>query len=95
LAEIFLRDASKALAALEAIHEKRGAYGDKDIRTFTIHAHAMKSALANIGEPGLSAAALRLEEAGQGADTALMAAETPAFLRGLAGLIEKLATTEP
>ncbi|MCL1889122.1 MAG: transporter substrate-binding domain-containing protein [Desulfovibrionaceae bacterium] len=88
LAEIFVRDALKAAATLEALHEKRGAY--EDMRTYVISVHGMKSALANIGEPELSAAAHRLEQAGREQNIAVIAAETPAFLGMLRTIIEKL-----
>jgi HPt (histidine-containing phosphotransfer) domain-containing protein len=56
---------------------------------FVINIHAMKSALANIGETGLSADALKLEQAGRAADVKAMMAETPAFLEALRKVIEK------
>ncbi len=56
---------------------------------YVIDVHAMKSALANIGETGLSAAALKLELAGKANDIELMTAETPAFLETLRETIEK------
>jgi signal transduction histidine kinase/CheY-like chemotaxis protein/HPt (histidine-containing phosphotransfer) domain-containing protein len=87
-AEIFVRDAEKAAAALKAIHEKN-VYGDEDIRTYIISIHGMKSALANIGETELSAFALRLEEAGRQGDAAVLSGETPAFLEKLHAAAEK------
>ena len=51
----------------------------------------MKSALANIGEPELSAVAFELEQAGRDKNTAVMSAETGAFLDELRGVIGKLA----
>ncbi|MCL1815606.1 MAG: ATP-binding protein [Treponema sp.] len=91
LAEIFVRDARKSLAALETIGKKNGAFDDEDMQIFTVNAHGMKSALANVGETDLSAAALRLEQAGKAKDTALIAAETQAFLDDLRAVTEKLA----
>jgi len=90
IAKIFMRDAEKAIATLEAIHEKRYNYADEDIRSYVINIHAMKSALANIGEAKLSAAAFRLEEAGRQRNIALISDETPAFLTTLRAVIEKL-----
>jgi putative lipoic acid-binding regulatory protein len=49
----------------------------------------MKSALANIGEAGLSAIAFKLEKAGRSEDITVMTAETPAFLEALRGVIDK------
>ena len=89
LAEAFVRDASKAVAVLEAICEKRGVYNDKDIEMFTINAHGIKSTLANIGELKLSAAASKLERAGREKNTDVMLNETPVFLKKLREIIEK------
>jgi CheY-like chemotaxis protein len=88
LAAVFARDAEKAVAVLEAIHSNAYRRAD-DIRMFVINVHAMKSALANVGETELSAAALKLEEAGRAEDIKAMAAETPAFLEALRKAIEK------
>jgi len=90
LAKIFTRDAEKAAATLEEIQKKEGNYGDEDIQTYTIYVHAMKSALANIGETALSESALKLELAGRARNTAVMTAETPAFLNSLRTLIGKI-----
>jgi CheY-like chemotaxis protein len=90
LAKIFLLDASKAIKTLEGIQEKNDAYGEDDIQMYTITVHAMKSALANIGEKELSAVALKLENAGRNRDTALMSAETLEFLEDLRAIKEKL-----
>jgi len=90
LAEIVARDVSQSLAALEAV-EKRGTYGDDDIRMYTVNVHGMKSALANAGERELSARAGELERAGREKNIAVISAETPAFLDALRAIIEKLA----
>ena len=93
LAEIFVRDAEKAAAALEAIHEKN-VYTDEDIQAYIINIHAMKSALANIGETELSAFAFRLEEIGRQGDTGVLSVETPAFLEKLRATAEKIKPKE-
>ena len=93
LVEFFAQDASRAVSALEEICEKNGAFDDEDIRTYTTNVHAMKSALANVGEAALSAAAAALEKAGRAGDTAAMASETPAFLRGLRAAAEGLVSS--
>jgi hypothetical protein len=49
----------------------------------------MKSALANIGESGLSDAASNLEQAGRSEDIKAMDDQTPAFLAALRQVIEK------
>jgi HPt (histidine-containing phosphotransfer) domain-containing protein len=83
-----MRDASRLAKDLEEI-QKNGVYGDEEIRAYTIGTHALKSALTNIGESELSAVAAKLEAAGRAKDTALIAAETPAFLKALWATIAK------
>ena len=96
LAEIFARDARKAVATLEALNEKcagatpSGSYGDEDVQLYIINVHGMKSALANIGETELSAVAAKLETAGREKNTRLMSDEIPAFLSELRKTVEKL-----
>jgi len=88
-ADAFVRDAIKSMAALEDIL-KRGGFGEDDIRTYIIHVHGMKSALANIGEKDLSEVALRLEMAGRENEADIMASETQAFIDALRIVVEKL-----
>jgi HPt (histidine-containing phosphotransfer) domain-containing protein len=88
LAAIFARDAEKALARLSEITANEFRRKD-DFRQYVIDVHSMKSALANIGQGELSAAALRLERAGRAEDIKIMAAETPVFLEALSEVIEK------
>jgi CheY-like chemotaxis protein/HPt (histidine-containing phosphotransfer) domain-containing protein len=90
IAKIFTRDAKKAIAILDAIHEKRYNFTDEDIRLYVINVHAMKSALANIGEVKLSGHAFRLEEAGRQQNKALISDETPVFLTALRAVIERI-----
>jgi CheY-like chemotaxis protein len=93
LARIFTRDAEKTIAVLEAIYINR-CRRDDDMQMFVINVHAMKSALANIGEGELSAFALKLEQAGRAEDSSVMLAETPAFLQALRELITKITPVE-
>jgi len=94
LAKVFARDAEKAAAVLEAIQKKEGNYGDEDMQAYVINTHAMKSALANIGETALSDIALELEQAGRAQDNTVMTNETPAFLNSLRTLIGKIKPKE-
>jgi HPt (histidine-containing phosphotransfer) domain-containing protein len=93
--DAFVRDAAKSLAALEDIQTRRNAYSEDDIKTYVIHVHGMKSALASIGENELSALALELEIAGRKEDTSVMASETERFLEELKQTVKRLSTTEP
>ena len=92
-AEVFVRDAMKSLAELDRIAE-RGGYGDDDLRTYVIHVHGMKGALANIGNMELSAIALKLESSGREGDIETVSSETPAFLDALRKLTEELRPKE-
>jgi CheY-like chemotaxis protein len=86
--ESFVRDAERVVSTLEIIckNEFRRA---NDIKIFTITVQSIKGSLANIGETELSAAAFRLEQAGQNQDIARMSAETPEFLQALNEAIKK------
>ncbi|MCL1819316.1 MAG: ATP-binding protein [Oscillospiraceae bacterium] len=88
-AEIFARDARKALAVLEEI--SKGDYGEDDLRSYVINVHGMKSALANIGKKDLSAVALKLEQMGRDGNTDAVKAETPEFLTSLNAVIDEIA----
>jgi len=94
IAEVFMRDAKKALAALEEMAGNDGSYDNDRLRAYINHVHGIKSALANIGEVDLSAVALRLEQLANDGNTGVMASETPAFLAALRTLVEELAPKE-
>jgi HPt (histidine-containing phosphotransfer) domain-containing protein len=88
--QLFLLDAKKAMAVLDEVYAKRESYTPEDIRNFIIHAHAVKSALSNIGELELSNHAARLEEWGRAGNLAGIFAETPGFLSQLRMCMERL-----
>ncbi|MDR1691959.1 MAG: response regulator [Oscillospiraceae bacterium] len=94
LARIFARDAGKAAKALRSVCQKDGAYSEEDILLFIINVHAMKSALASIGQPSLSAFALRLETAVRARDTSVIQTEAPVFIDKLLELADDLAPEE-
>jgi signal transduction histidine kinase/DNA-binding response OmpR family regulator len=89
LAKIFTRDAEKAIAVLQG-YEDRGSYESGNLQMYIINVHAMKSALANIGETKLSDFAKELEKAGRDGNTAFISEETPSFMKGLRELVDKL-----
>jgi PAS domain S-box-containing protein len=93
LTKIFMRDAEKAIATMEAIYINRSR-SDNDRQQYVISAHAMKSALANIGKKELSAVALKLEQAGRAGNVDEMLDETPAFLNALRALVEEITPRE-
>jgi signal transduction histidine kinase/CheY-like chemotaxis protein/HPt (histidine-containing phosphotransfer) domain-containing protein len=88
IAAIFADDAEKAIAVLEPIHANNYRRND-DVQLYFITVHALKSALANIGEMELFASALNLERAGREGNIAEMIAGTPVFLDALRKLIKK------
>jgi len=89
LAEFFVRDAEKAASILESISRNKCRRLD-DISMLIINAHAMKSALANIGETDLSTTAQKLEQAGRDNDLSIILNDLPVFLESLFDVIEKL-----
>ncbi|MDR2941452.1 MAG: response regulator [Treponema sp.] len=93
LAEFFVRDALKAAYVLEAI-SKNNCRRNDDISLFIINVHAMKSALANVGETELSEFAKLLEQAGRNNNINLILAELPIFLESLYNVIEKFKPKE-
>jgi CheY-like chemotaxis protein len=90
LEKFFLIDAGYAVNKLDEAYAKINDPGGKDIETYKITVHGIKSALANIGEAELSETAHRLEQAAAEKNIELMAQETPAFINALKSLIEKL-----
>jgi len=88
LSAIFTRDAEKAVSSLKIIISNAFRRGD-DFRQYVINVHSMKSALANIGETGLSAIAFKLELAGRAENIPVIMNETPVFLEALKEVIEK------
>jgi HPt (histidine-containing phosphotransfer) domain-containing protein len=93
LVEIFIRDAGKAIAVLETIIENNFRRID-DPNLFVINVHAMKSALANIGEKQLSDMALKLEEAGRGGDLIEAEEEAGIFIDELKKIVERFKPKE-
>jgi len=87
--EAFVRDAKRAIATMELIC-KNEFRRTNDVNIFGITVHSMKDALVNIDETELSNAALKLEQAVQKKDFALIITETPAFVDSLRKINEKL-----
>jgi CheY-like chemotaxis protein len=84
LIQIFCRDAEKAIVTLRETVESG------DIKLFTSTVHAMKSALANIGESEKSEQAFALESAGLSVDREFILANVEGFIKTLEALTEKL-----
>jgi signal transduction histidine kinase/CheY-like chemotaxis protein/HPt (histidine-containing phosphotransfer) domain-containing protein len=89
LAKIFARDAQKATGVIQNC-VKNDLNDEKDLQMYIINVHAMKSALANIGEKELSDMALRLEQAGREKDINVLLSETNGFLDKLGKVIKEI-----
>jgi CheY-like chemotaxis protein len=88
LLQVFRSDAKKAVVTLHK------AVADGDYKLLTITAHAMKSALANVGESEASALALALEKAGRKGDTGRIASGMERLIKTLNVLLEKFSPAE-
>jgi len=86
---IFARDAKKALSVFESMLKNLANASDEDWHLFVIKAHAMKSALANIGEAAFSQIAFTLEMAGKERDKNTITQETQKLIDALKSIIEK------
>ncbi|MCL2719775.1 MAG: ATP-binding protein [Treponema sp.] len=93
LAEYFVRDAKKTINVFESMCENKFRRID-DLNIFIINIHAMKSALANIGENDLSNKASELEQAGRDQNTGLILTSLPGFLKSLQDVIDKHKTED-
>jgi len=89
LARIFARDAEKAIKVIKE-SMKNHLQEKEDLNMYIINVHAMKSALANIGEKELSSTALRLEQAGREKDLNVILTETKLFLDNLNRVINEI-----
>ena len=89
LMQVFRRDVEKAIVTLrETAPQKGGANGD--IKLLTTTAHAMKSALANVGEAEKSQLAAALEQAGLDGDTDFITAHMERFIEALEIMLMEL-----
>jgi HPt (histidine-containing phosphotransfer) domain-containing protein len=89
--KVFLQEADKSLATLEALIENVGWHDNhEDMRVYIIHVHTIKTALANIGRLDLSAIALKLEQAARNKINEIVIMETPVFFPALRAFLEEL-----
>ena len=86
--DAFRRDAGKAVIAL------RETSAGGDIKLLASTAHAMKPALAYIGETDMSEAAFALEDAGRKGNTEFISANAENFIASLEALIKRLAPAD-
>jgi len=86
--QVFCSDAEKA------INTFKNCISNNDIKLFTITAHAMKSALANIGEHEISQTAFALEKAGINGDMEYILANNENLIKTFENLIKKFKVSE-
>jgi len=86
---LIIKDIENAIAVFENLLPNIESGGDAEIKLFTTTVHGLKSVLTNIGETELSAAALRLERAGDAKDIAEISANAPQFADTLRFVFEK------
>ena len=84
IAEMFRKDATKATSVLKE------TVLSGDLKLFVITAHAMKSALANVGEEETASLAKELESAGREDNAYLINEKTSVFIEKLNEIIAKL-----
>ena len=94
LLDVFRLDAENAVSTLHKIVFKGKFRRHNDIKLFTTTVHAMKSALANIGENGKSAFAQELEKAGRENNLEYISANISSFMDMLEVLIKDLTPAE-
>ena len=92
LAAAAVLDIKNAVVVLEELLPKinDNNAGASDMELYITTVHGIKSALANIGENLLSSFALKLEQAGNNGDAAVIAAETKEFINALHLLTERI-----
>jgi len=83
LLKFFCKDVEKAIVTL------RETVKNGDIKRFTITAHGMKSALANVGEDDASGLAAALESVGRSGDMGYITANVDEFVQTLESLMDK------
>jgi signal transduction histidine kinase/DNA-binding response OmpR family regulator len=89
LENLFVMDAENTLVILKKTLADKDNFVQNNLTEFTTAVHGIKTALANIGEPNASRAALALEEAGRDDQTDELYENIPDFIETLERLIEK------
>jgi len=85
----FLRDADRALTALDAFMEG-GSFEAEALKIYTLNIHSVKSLLRSVGEMELSHVAASLEQAGRSADIKTIKTESEQFLVRLREIVKAL-----
>ncbi|MCL2260489.1 MAG: ATP-binding protein [Fibromonadales bacterium] len=90
LLALFARDAQRNLPFFKEILENIATATEKDLHLLTIKAHAMKSALANIGESEASGLAASLEKSGNDRDKTVIQEDARVFIESLESVVAKI-----
>jgi len=94
LEKIFILDAENTLSTLERLSANLNSLEGKELESYIVTVHGVKSALAGIGEKELSCLAYKLEQAGGAKNYNLMARDTPVLIDALSGLVKKFKPAE-
>ena len=88
---LFISQGNKMSSELESLIEKKSIIkGSKELRSYLISVHGLRSALMVMGRPDLSATAASLENFSREENTEMIYAETPAFLEDLRAFITEI-----
>ena len=87
---VFLLDIKKALPILEGTLKNIDSASEDDLHLFTVNVHAMKSALANIGEITTSKLAFALEKAGKEQNRKLIKMQTQVLIDDILNIKAKI-----
>ena len=86
---IFVRDAKNVLQIFESMLKNLADASDEDLHLYAVKAHAIKGALANIGEMTLSQMAFTLEKAGKERNKIVIEHKTQGLIDALESIIER------
>jgi signal transduction histidine kinase/CheY-like chemotaxis protein len=94
LRDVFLLDAKKALPVLESVLKNIKKASEEEVRLFVVNAHAMKSALANIGESIASQRAFILEKAGREQNRNIIRTQAKLLINDIWRIVERFEVKE-
>jgi len=90
LKDVFLLDVKNTLPVIEDTLKNIDNATEEDFRLFTVGAHSMKSALANIGETIASKLAFALEKAGREKNVKAIKMQTPVLIDDILSIKAKI-----
>ncbi|MCL2805255.1 MAG: ATP-binding protein [Treponema sp.] len=92
--KIFISDAENAISVLGKLSKEISSLEGKNLESYIIAVHGIKSALTGIGEKSLSNLAYKLEQAGKNRNYNLMASDTPVLMEALLTLVKDFKSEE-